>query len=117
MFKFLFPALLASASLTTGLAVSQNSPRADGSNYLIIPNDRFNTDDYESKLYKTVSEKSVYKSENCQLGVLFWSTKLSSSQANSLKDDSVRTWPVSHFTEYKPANTHQFFLGRAHQYR
>lgn len=91
MFRLLIPALLASASLTTGLAVSQNNPRADGSNYLIIPNDRFNTDEYESKLYKTVSEKSVYKSESCQLGVLYWSTKLTSDQASSLKDDSVRT--------------------------
>ena len=107
IFSLILSALLAICPPTTGLAVNPNKiylPRAEKANYMIVPNDGFDTENFQNKLLKTVSESSIYTSQTCQLGILFWATELTSDQATSLEDSSVsRSGPVSLLTRNRGA--------------
>jgi hypothetical protein len=92
--------LLAAATSTSGAVINQryirafhhsevHVPRDDKTSYTIFPKDSLNTEDFENKLFNTVSQDSVYTSVTCSQGVIFWETELTSAQVSSLQDSSV----------------------------
>ena len=89
------------SSVTTG-SLTSTSPSSTRSSsigssstgtatqYIIYPSDSHNTGAFESKLYHAVPSASVTISQNDRLGLLWWWASLTSEQAISLEDTSVR---------------------------
>ncbi|KAL6713987.1 hypothetical protein ACLMJK_008481 [Lecanora helva] len=74
---------------TTASSTQTSSGIVTGTQYAIYPTDRKHTAAFQSKLYSAVPSSSVQTAQSRTLGLLWWWTKLTSQQAESLKDPSV----------------------------
>ncbi len=71
-------------------SMTSSSSTGTATQYIIYPSDSHNTAVFQSKLYNAVSSASVTVSQDNRVGLLWWWTRLTTAQVNSLKDSSVR---------------------------
>lgn len=78
-------------SSTSGTSsMTSSSSMGTATRYIIYPSDSHNTAVFQSKLDNAVPSASVSVSQDNRLGLLWWWTRLTRAQVNSLKDSSVR---------------------------
>jgi len=78
-------------SSTSGTSsMTSSSSTGTATRYIIYPSDSHNTAVFQSKLDNAVPSASVSVSQDNRLGLLWWWTRLTRAQVNSLKDSSVR---------------------------
>lgn len=117
------PVLLASLLLTAGTSAevsvqaSTHQPRQSTSEYLICPKDHYNFDEFEQKLFSVVPQSSVYTAEFCEFGVLYWTVKLTDTQAKSLEDSSVGQACTTTLVSREEPLTQSYKIGRDHKSR